>query len=128
MECKCSRCGEIITSPYFFQGAPFGWTCIKIVNPLAKKKKQGIKEHWIRVDSSDFIQEYKKQYVTAYWNGRKFKFWLFPSKTMDGKEFLSAHVSHIELANNGEVYINLAAYKNYSQFLKPHTATDTVKE
>lgn len=118
MECKCARCGEIITSPYFFQGAPFGWTCIKIVNPLQKKKKAAVKEHWVVADSSDFVADYKKQQVTAFWNGYKFKFWALPAKTIAGKDIYIGG-SIVEFGINGDVYINLGAYKKYPNILNP---------
>lgn len=109
---ECARCGETITAPYFFDGKPFGWSCIKMVNPQAKKKKAGIKEHWVIASSSDFSPSPIKQHVTAFWNGRKFKFWIFPTRQLSGKEsFLTD--PHIVLSATGEIYINLAAYKNY---------------
>ena len=127
MECKCARCGEEITKPYFFKGAPFGWTCIKIVNPFAKKKKAGTKEHWIVFDSHDFASN-GKQLVTAFWNGRKFKFWIFTAKTYLGESIHSSLNPNIELGLNGEIYYNIASHKSFPQILNPPTATVTVKE
>lgn len=36
---NCSCCGTDVTSPYFFNGGVYGWTCIKKVNSNAKKNK-----------------------------------------------------------------------------------------
>lgn len=36
---SCACCGSDVTSPYFFNGAVYGYTCIKKVNPSAKKVK-----------------------------------------------------------------------------------------
>ena len=36
---NCSCCGTEVTSPYFFSGGVYGYTCIKKVNPNAKKNK-----------------------------------------------------------------------------------------
>ena len=36
---NCSCCGTEVTSPYFFNGGVYGYTCIKKVNPKAKKNK-----------------------------------------------------------------------------------------
>lgn len=36
---NCSCCGTEVTSPYFYNGGVYGWTCIKKVNPNAKKNK-----------------------------------------------------------------------------------------
>lgn len=35
----CTCCGAEITAPQFFNGKPYGWTCIKKVNPAAKQVK-----------------------------------------------------------------------------------------
>jgi hypothetical protein len=35
----CSCCGSEVTAPYFFKGGVYGYTCIKKVNPTAKKVK-----------------------------------------------------------------------------------------
>lgn len=119
---NCARCGEEITSPYFFEGKAFGYTCIKIVNPLARKKKGGVKEHWVQADGSDFINEHIKQEVTAHWNGRKFKFWIIPGKTQTGVRLFSL-ATCVELGVDGSVYINLAAYKSYPKILEPKHLT-----
>lgn len=36
---NCSCCGTDITSPYFYDGGVYGWTCIKKVNPRARRNK-----------------------------------------------------------------------------------------
>ena len=40
---NCSCCGTDVTSPYFFNGGVYGYTCIKKVNPNAKKNKAKLK-------------------------------------------------------------------------------------
>jgi hypothetical protein len=35
----CAACGEELTAPLFFDGKPYGWTCIKKVCPTFKKPK-----------------------------------------------------------------------------------------
>ena len=37
MTIHCELCGEELTAPQFFEGKPYGWSCIKKVNPAAKK-------------------------------------------------------------------------------------------
>ncbi len=37
--CFCTMCGEELTKPHFFNGKPYGWSCITKVNPNAKKSK-----------------------------------------------------------------------------------------
>lgn len=37
-------CGEKLTQPEFFNGKPYGFSCIKKVNPFAKKSKE--KSNW----------------------------------------------------------------------------------
>lgn len=46
-KCRCALCGEIVTAPVFFQGKIYGWSCIKKVNPTAKK----VKSHYVIADS-----------------------------------------------------------------------------
>lgn len=36
---NCTCCGSEITSPYFYSGGVYGWSCIKKVNPSAKRNK-----------------------------------------------------------------------------------------
>lgn len=36
---NCSCCGTEVSSPYFFGGGVYGYTCIKKVNPKARKRK-----------------------------------------------------------------------------------------
>ena len=36
---NCSCCGSDVSSPYFFEGGVYGYTCIKKVNPKVKRNK-----------------------------------------------------------------------------------------
>lgn len=36
---NCTCCGTELSSPYFYNGGVYGWTCIKKVNPNARKNK-----------------------------------------------------------------------------------------
>lgn len=46
---SCSCCGADVTVPYFHKGTVYGYTCIKKVDPSAKKVKDaGL---WVAVDS-----------------------------------------------------------------------------
>ncbi len=47
--CKCSLCGEELTAPQFYKGAAYGWTCIKKVNPSARKPR--VKPRYVVADS-----------------------------------------------------------------------------
>lgn len=42
----CSCCGADVTSPQFFQGKVYGWTCIKRANPAAKQ----VKTEWLKIE------------------------------------------------------------------------------
>ena len=46
---NCSCCGTEVTSPYFFNGGVYGWTCIKKVNPNARRNKTKTKVIEIKV-------------------------------------------------------------------------------
>ena len=38
----CTCCGSEVTVPYFFGNGVYGWSCIKKVNPAAKKRARNI--------------------------------------------------------------------------------------
>ena len=63
MDIQCHRCGEVITAPYFHEGKPYGYSCIKVVNPTVKKNKH--KEHWVKADTHNYINAGRKCFVTA---------------------------------------------------------------
>jgi hypothetical protein len=63
MDIACHRCGEIITAPYFHEGKPYGYSCIKIVNPSVKKKQ--VKEHWVKADTHNYNPSGGKHLVIA---------------------------------------------------------------
>lgn len=63
MNIVCHRCGEVITAPYFHEGKPYGYSCIKIVNPTVKKNKR--KEHWVIADSHNYNPAGGKHLVVA---------------------------------------------------------------
>lgn len=73
--CLCTSCGEPLTKPVFFKGKPYGWSCIKKVNPLVKKNNLNT---WIIADSSNFNPNgERKQLVTAYSDNKKYKAMVF---------------------------------------------------
>lgn len=74
----CARCGEELTAPYEFQGGLYGWTCIKIVNPLAKKPKD--KQIWVEchfeLETLNNGEGYNNRKITGFYNGKGYvDFW-----------------------------------------------------
>lgn len=74
---NCSCCGTEVASPYFYDGGVYGWTCIKKVNPKAKKNKPKLKcveVEVLKVEFSDMSTRGRalvlingvKDQVTAY--------------------------------------------------------------
>lgn len=58
---ECALCGAGVSSPYFFNGDVYGWSCIKVVNPSQKKYKNKIQVSnltvkWIKFDSDSTSQ------------------------------------------------------------------------
>ena len=50
---SCTCCGSTVTCPYFFNGGVYGYTCIKKVNPSAKKiKDKGLQFHYDNIVNS----------------------------------------------------------------------------
>lgn len=105
----CNRCGEEITAPYWHDGKPYGWSCIRIVNPKAKKNKD--KQHWVIADSSDLMPNAGKQFATAIYLGKKYTFFALPNS--DTKELYS--LDPYAKIENKLVYINIAAFKGYEK-------------
>lgn len=83
---NCTCCGTEVNSPYFFEGGVYGYTCIKKVNPKAKRNKAKtnfFEVEVVKVVFDDMQTRGKayvtinncKQIVTAYrdWNGTNFE-------------------------------------------------------
>lgn len=69
----CSCCGSEVTAPYFFNGGVYGYTCIKKVNPTAKK----VKDSGLWATYQDLIIEQpeanrERFAVSVIANGKKF--------------------------------------------------------
>lgn len=51
---QCFCCGSDVTAPQFYKGKVYGWSCIKKVDPSAKRTKDnGL---WVRFDSVELTQ------------------------------------------------------------------------
>jgi hypothetical protein len=101
--CTCTKCGETLTAPYFFKGQPYGWTCIKTVNPTAKKKNS--KEHWIEANGHDYNPAEGKQLVTVRFtfNDKSYKRTMMVFPNNDG-----GHWGFDKVEIDGDkVYVNI---------------------
>lgn len=67
---NCHRCGEPITAPYFYRGKPYGWTCIKTVNPTVKKDKSA--DRWIIPQAHTFDRSKGRQKIAISHDGRTY--------------------------------------------------------
>ncbi len=103
--CICHRCGEQLTSPYFYEGKAYGWTCIKIVNPSAKHKK--IKEHWVIADSHNLDLNGGKQQGKAMIDNKKYGFLVLRDAVADRLRSLD---NYAFIDETNQVYINVAAF------------------
>lgn len=108
---KCARCGEDITAPYIFEGKAFGYTCIKIVNPLAKKAAKN-KAHWVKADRFELPEDNK---IIAFYQGANYKVGKFVDyhhyvKTLSGNLMAVSPINIFVQGN--EAYINLKGYKS----------------
>jgi hypothetical protein len=110
--CKCHRCGEDITAIYWHEGKMYGYSCIRYVNPFAKKNKA--KEHWIMADVSslDLTIEGNKQFVNVCANGKKYRFLALRNYTTKEWESIDPYAKVI---NGYLVCINIAAFKGYEK-------------
>lgn len=120
--CNCTKCGEPLTAPYFFEGQPYGWTCIKTVNPTAKKKNS--KEFWIEADEHNFNSEVlTKQVVIVYYtfNGKRIKggdLVLFDTTT-NTHNILSPYYM---LGAGGKIFVNIYEH------IKKQQLADNIKK
>lgn len=51
---SCTRCGELVTCPYFYKGGVYGYTCIDIVSG-ERRRKQSIKFTALDTISVEFL-------------------------------------------------------------------------
>lgn len=69
---SCSCCGTEVTSPYFYNGDVYGWTCIKKANPNEKRNKP--KSKCVEVDVlkiKTFPKNSCRSVATILVNGKK---------------------------------------------------------
>lgn len=106
--CKCHRCGEDITAIYWHEGKMYGYSCIRYVNPLAKKNKT--KEHWVIADSHNIdMRRNEKQPFTAIYANKKYRDFVFKDHAGSLPQTIGDNVWRLQ--PNGILLINLAAFK-----------------
>ena len=54
---ECAHCGAGVSAPYFYQDEVYGWTCIKYVNPKAKRYKNKVKISGVEVKWVKFYND-----------------------------------------------------------------------
>lgn len=96
----CARCGEPITAPYFFQGRPYGWTCIKFVNPTAKKERSA--DRWIIPQSHTLDRSKGKQQIVITHEAYKYVVSVRIDKFTNTYYSLDKNV----LIGDNDIYIN----------------------
>lgn len=104
-KCRCFLCGEILTSPIFFENNIYGFSCIKKVNPNYKKQKT----YFVEADSfttEDF--ENGNTIINANYKNKKFSDLLVLKKYTNGD--IKKVSSSIQIIEN-KAYINLLSYK-----------------
>ena len=68
----CSCCGTEVTSPYFYEGGVYGYTCIKKVKPDTKRNKpksKAVKVELLKIVFEDENSARGKAYIIV--NGEK---------------------------------------------------------
>ena len=104
---KCHMCGELLTAPYFYQGRTYGYSCIKKVNPAVKKRSS--KSEWVIADSHNFDTNKGKQLVTAAFQGRTYRFFLFKDNS---KGYYSMGAAIV--GKDHHIYVDLSVFKKNS--------------
>jgi hypothetical protein len=104
---NCARCGEQLTAPYWHDGKPYGYSCIKIVSPSVKKKKH--REYWQLAESHNYNSQLtNKQHVIAVISGKKYRFLVLHDIDKQVNVSIDTHYSIIGHDNN--IYINTAHF------------------
>lgn len=62
---ECAHCGAGVSAPYFYKGDVYGWTCIKFVNPKAKRYKNKIQVSFLEVKWVKFNNDSDKEGLAA---------------------------------------------------------------
>jgi len=106
MLCKCSLCGEELTSPQVYNGLMYGYTCVKKINPNYKKPKNP--QFFVLADSFEVeeLNQYQTK-VTAFIKGVKFLGWITKRTNIIGN-ILTTNEGIVISENNA--YIDLLAY------------------
>lgn len=97
---NCSCCGTEVTSPYFFNGSIYGWTCIKKVNQNAKRNKPKTKFVEVEVLKVVFDAESTRGKAYVVINGEK--------------SIVSAYREYIAENSSFSDFIEIANYKFYN--------------
>lgn len=93
---NCSCCGTDVTSPYFFNGGVYGYTCIKKINPKVKRNKpksKAVEVEVIKVIFDDENSGRGKAYVNV--NGEKIIVTAYRELNEEGTSF----TENIEIGN-----------------------------
>lgn len=115
MICKCTSCGELLTMPIFYNGAAYGYSCIKKVNPNYKKSKA--KKFFVKADTFEvetIDENTTKIYAKIDKINKTFigfqRIWTLT----DGTSYVKS--DSIEIASN-EAFVDLMKYKNSSELI-----------
>ena len=103
--CSCHLCGEKLTAPIYYMGNLYGWSCIKKVNPRAKK----VKENWqpCSLISIEIIGEDKRR-ITVEYLGKKLIGWECIVKLESGNVRIDTTI----VENCGNWFVNILAFPN----------------
>jgi hypothetical protein len=105
MTCTC--CGADITAPQFFQGKPYGWTCIKKVNPAAKQSKV----KFVAVELVKFVSKLTKEEITAaVLADGKFPYGTNGVVLVNGKKVAFPATATNTFVQNGNVFVSEKEY------------------
>jgi hypothetical protein len=98
--CSCHLCGEKLTAPISYMGKLYGWSCIKKVNPKAKK----VKEDWKLCELIEVIKYDGGNYAyRVLFNGKKYIDFSTQRNTIEPPKSI--------VLNNGNYFINILNFK-----------------
>lgn len=53
--CECSLCGEVLTAPQFYKGAPYGWSCVQKAIAMDNTNPDAVRKAKATINKSNDI-------------------------------------------------------------------------
>jgi hypothetical protein len=94
MMCLCTRCGEELTAPKFYNGHPYGYSCYeRVAGAKPRDKRKFVKADTVEIPAANTFE------LKLVVNGERYPITAY--RDTNGK----CHSSRAVFGDNGEVYL-----------------------